>query len=204
MEDAFDFQEMGFRFHGRQAVTAIPAWNRVPWSDADGLIAVGGGDDDRLDFLGDSEEGAPRESAALPPWIVLIVDDDHYVHEATSLVLAGERIHGRGLRFLHAYSAAEARDVVTANPGVALILLDVVMETPDAGLRLVPVIREELGRADIRIIIRTGQPGYAPESEIAGNRMVDGYLMKAQSTRAMLIDALVRALEGGEGRFSGS
>jgi len=189
-----------FDLHGSEFDTlfpAMPARVIVPPGRGN-VVAIGGGDDEPLEFLDDAEDGAPEASAALPPWVVLIVDDDAHVHDATALALAGERVHGRALSFLHAYSAAEARSVVSAHPDVALILLDVVMETPDAGLRLVPVIREELGRADIRIIVRTGQPGYAPESELARNRMIDGYLMKAQATRAMLIDALARALDGGD------
>jgi hypothetical protein len=45
------------------------------------------------------------------------------------------------------------------------VLLDVVMETADAGLLLVDYIRRELGLSATRIVLRTGQPGYAPEHE---------------------------------------
>ena len=87
--------------------------------------------------------GGPRPGAS--PWKILVVDDDQGVHWVTRMVLRNLVYDGRPLVLLSAYSAADARAVLTAQPDVALILLDVVMESPDAGLRLVPVIREELG-----------------------------------------------------------
>lgn len=154
------------------------------------------GGDEPLEFIDDMEQehGAEQRGTTAAPWIILIVDDERNVHDATLIALGGQRIHGRPLRFLHAYSGAEARRVVVSNPDIALILLDVVMETEDAGLRLVPFIREELSRRDMRIIVRTGQPGYAPEHYVTRNFPIDGYVMKAKLTRAMLIDAMAKAL----------
>ena len=73
------------------------------------------------------------------PWIILIADDDNDVHAVTELVLGDTRFDGRPLAFLHAYSAQETVETLRSVPDVSLVLLDVVMETEDAGLRLVPV-----------------------------------------------------------------
>ena len=44
------------------------------------------------------------------PGAFMIIDDEPEVHEVTRLVLGDFRFENRGLDFLHAYSAAEARD----------------------------------------------------------------------------------------------
>lgn len=145
--------------------------------------------DDIIDFL---EEDEPNFSlgTAVHPWKILITDDDSNVHETTVLALNGVRIHGRPLEFLHAYSAKEAEELIVQNDDLSLILLDVVMETVDAGLELVKVVRGKLGKNDIRIILRTGQPGYAPEEKVSSQFAIDGYTTKSQLTRSLLISVL--------------
>ena len=67
---------------------------------------------------------------------------------------------------------AEARD-----PETAVILLDVVMETDDAGIALVQHIREQQRNIDMQIVLRTGQPGVAPESDIMRRYEINGYFV---------------------------
>lgn len=153
-------------------------------------------DDDLVLVIDDSDEAAQDdESLGLVPWYILIADDDPSVHEATVAALAGQRVHGRPLRFLHTHSAAETVSLLAETRAVDLVLLDVVMETPDAGLRAVPEIRERLGRRDLKIIIRTGQPGHAPEHEIRREYAIDGYAKKAELTRGMLRDVIATTLQ---------
>ena len=127
-------------------------------------------------------------------WRVLIVDDDEDVHRATQLALHDVVIEGRPLCFLHAYTAAEALGILSADPTISTILLDVVMETPDAGLRLVRRLREDLGRSELRIILRTGQPGYAPEIETVRNFEINDYCTKAEMTSIRLFTSLTTAI----------
>jgi len=140
----------------------------------------------------DSEDGQTTDH--LPPWVVLIADDDPGVHQATLIALTGESVHGRPLAFLHAASAAEAAALLRARMDVAVVLLDVVMESPAAGLDLIPEIRALPGHAETRIILRTGQPGQMAEGELRTQFAIDGYLTKGQQTRALLLAALHRAL----------
>ena len=95
------------------------------------------------------------------PWRSLIVDDDVDVHVVTKFALSNTNLNGRRLCFLDAYSAPEALAVLRAIPDLALVLLDVIMETPDAGLLLARQIREDLHNELVRIVLRTGQPGQA-------------------------------------------
>lgn len=87
---------------------------------------------------------------------MLIADDDPDVHQTTALSLRDVTIAGRPLRLLHAVSAAETLHLLRRQPDVAVVLLDVVMESPDAGLQVVGKIRDQLGQRLVRIVLRTG------------------------------------------------
>ena len=140
------------------------------------------------------EDSAAEPSSSVDPWRVLIVDDDEDVHRATELALQDASIEGRPLTFLHAYSAAEALHIISADPTISTILLDVVMETPNAGLRLVQCLRKELQRSELRIILRTGQPGYAPEMETVRDFEINDYCTKADMTSIRLFTSLTTAI----------
>ncbi|MDD0837824.1 EAL domain-containing protein [Curvibacter sp. HBC61] len=131
---------------------------------------------------------------AQTPWRILVVDDDEDVHEATHFALSGLRIAGRALELLHARSAASCVEVLQRERDVAVVLLDVVMETPDAGLRLVEVIRKQLGLHQLRIILRTGQPGQSPELETINAYDINDYKTKNELTRTKLYASLTTAL----------
>jgi diguanylate cyclase (GGDEF)-like protein len=128
------------------------------------------------------------------PWKVLVVDDDEQVHKVTSLALSDIKILNCPLTFIHAYSAAEARQILETEEEIAVILLDVVMEKDDSGLELARIIRTEMGLEAPRIILRTGQPGYAPELEVIQNYDINDYRMKSELTRTRLITALTTAI----------
>ncbi|HYD68569.1 diguanylate cyclase [Azospirillum sp.] len=128
------------------------------------------------------------------PWRVLIVDDDPEVHAVTRLALAKVRFKGRRLEMLSAYSAAQAADTLRDTPDIAIVLLDVVMETDDAGLRLVRTIRDVLANHAVRIILRTGQPGQAPEESVILNYDINDYKAKTELTTQKLFTTVVAAL----------
>lgn len=133
-----------------------------------------------------------------PPWRILVVDDDADVHSTTTFALANVIMQGRELAFLHAYSAAEAFALLGRESDIAVILLDVVMERADAGLQLVRRIRDELGLHDVRIILRTGQPGYAPEMEAIRGYDINDYRTKSELTRTKLYTAVAAAIRSYE------
>ena len=142
----------------------------------------------------DDEGEAPARGDRLPVWRVLIADDDREVHEATVFALSNSAIEGRRLEFLHAYSALEAEAVLERETDIAVVLLDVVMEREDAGLQLVRRIRDDLGLDDVRIILRTGQPGYAPELKIIREYDINDYKTKSELTLTRLTTALTAAI----------
>jgi len=156
-------------------------------------LAITGGTNDFIHFL-DDDGASDTRITPNTPWIILITDDDKSVHESTVLALQGVAIQGRPLEFLHAYSASEGHELLLSNPEIALILLDVVMETVDAGFRLVEIIREELQRTDLRIVVRTGQPGTVKKLHESHNAAIDAYTVKSKITRSMLVELLENLL----------
>ncbi|MBM0744022.1 MarR family transcriptional regulator [Phormidium sp. CLA17] len=127
-------------------------------------------------------------------WKILIVDDDIEVHEVTKLALSDFIFENKPLTFISAYSGQEAKQIIQTHPNIAIIFLDVVMETEDAGLQIIQYIREELGNSLVRIILRTGQPGQAPETVVAANYGIDDYKTKTELTSNKLFISVVTAL----------
>ena len=147
-------------------------------------------DDDMIEVVDNVREFSPRQSF---PWRVLIVDDDSDVHESTRFALKDVIILGRPLELIHAYSVTEAMTRMTSQPDIAVALVDVVMETPDAGLQLVRKIREA-GFHAIRIVLRTGQPGHAPEQSVISLFEIDDYQTKSGLTRSHLLTVLTTGI----------
>ena len=128
------------------------------------------------------------------PWTVLVVDDEPGLHEVTRMVLKRLRFAGRPLRLLSAYSADEAREVIARTPQIAVALIDVVMENDQAGLQLVGDIRQRFGMDLTRIILRTGNPGSAPEREVIQHFQIDDYRDKTELSADRLFAAVYTAL----------
>lgn len=128
------------------------------------------------------------------PWKILIVDDDSDVHDVTEMALKRLVFNNRPLTFIKAYTASEAIQLLEKNSDIAVALLDVVMESDTAGLELVKAIREEMGNRNIRLIIRTGNPGLAPEESITLNYDINDYRGKTDLTALSLRTVIITAL----------
>ena len=146
------------------------------------------------DLVFSDEQAETSSRKVLPPWQILVVDDEPAVHEVTKLVMSDFEMDGRGLHFTHCYSAAEARTVLAERTDIALILLDVVMESEHAGLELARHIREDLNNLNVRIILRTGQPGQAPEEQVIRDYDINDYKEKTDLTRRKLITVFYAGL----------
>ena len=132
---------------------------------------------------------------AVNPWRVLVVDDDPDILALTRISLSDFHFDGRSLEIVQAASAAQARQVLAEGEGFAAALIDVVMETPDAGLQLVEHIRTVLRDGSIRLIIRTGQPGSAPERTVIDQYDIDDYKEKTELTAWKLYTTVRTALK---------
>jgi signal transduction histidine kinase len=148
--------------------------------------------DDVLQLIEDS--GRAPEASTARKWKIAVIDDDHAVHEGTRFALSDYNLNGQTLEILSAYSAAEGRTLMRAHPDIAAVLLDVIMETDAAGLDLVEFIRNEIKNETVRIILRTGQPGQAPERRVIVDYDINDYKAKTELTADKLFTSLTAAL----------
>lgn len=143
-------------------------------------------------FADDVEE--EEVSAHTGSWKVVIVDDEPEVHAVTKLALSDFTFQGKPLEFISAYSGEEAQKVIVDHPDAAIVLLDVVMETDDAGLNVARYVRDEAKNSHVRIILRTGQPGQAPERQVILNYDINDYKSKTELTAQKLFTVIMASL----------
>jgi response regulator RpfG family c-di-GMP phosphodiesterase len=149
---------------------------------------------DNFLFKDEPEEEVSSKLKAPKVWKVLIVDDDEAVHQVTRLVLADADIEHRKLEIHSAYSSEEAKEVLSTNEDFCMVFLDVVMETDDAGLQLVGWIRKELQNQAIRIVLRTGQAGTAPEATVIKEFDINDYKEKTDFTAGKMITTVYASI----------
>src|SRR3979411_2784834 len=148
--------------------------------------------DDVLHLIDDS--GTVPEDSPVRKWKIAVIDDDQAVHEGTRFALSDYNLQGATLEILSAYSAAEGRVLMRDIPDIAGVLLDVIMETDVAGLELVEFIRNDIRNETVRIILRTGQPGQAPERRVIVQYDINDYKAKTELTADKLFTSLTAAL----------
>jgi response regulator RpfG family c-di-GMP phosphodiesterase len=151
--------------------------------------------DNKDDMLTFADENKPAAFVGMhQKWRILIVDDEEDVHKISKLVLSDLFFSGKSVEIISCYSRIEAEKILREEPNIAIILLDVVMEEEDAGLRLVKFIRDELHNNLVRIILRTGQPGQAPEAKVIIQYDINDYKSKTELTAGKLITAVIASL----------
>ena len=125
---------------------------------------------------------------------VLVVDDDETVIQVTRLVLSRFRFDGHALELICAYSGAEAIEILSQRDDIAIVLLDVVMESDNSGFEVVNYIRNQLHNHITRILLRTGQPGLAPERQVIQDYDINDYIAKTEATTDRLNLSMINAL----------
>ncbi|MCP4129647.1 MAG: PAS domain S-box protein [bacterium] len=134
------------------------------------------------------------EQERLEPWKIIIADDEEDIHNTTRLILKNYSFNGQELHFYSAFSGKETKELIKKHPDTAIILVDVIMETEDAGLEVVRYIRKELNNNIIQIILRTGQTGQAPEQQIVEEYEINGYKSKTEMTSQKMLTLITSSL----------
>jgi signal transduction histidine kinase len=151
--------------------------------------------DQLVDELIFTDEAEDRQKPLVHnKWKVMIVDDEPDIHEMTAFAFSNFTYMGVGVEFISAYSGAEAMRLILQHPDTALIFLDVVMERDDSGLTVAKFIRNEVKNLKVKIILRTGQPGQAPEQEVIVAYDINDYKEKHELTDKKLNTVLVTSL----------
>lgn len=142
----------------------------------------------------EDDTGEPPAVPVVESWNLLVVDDEPDVHHVTRLALSNIDFLGRPINVISCYTGADAIALLKSRTDIALILLDVVMESEGAGLKVARTIRDELGNHKVRIILRTGQPGVAPERQVIETYDINDYKSKTELTREKLYTAVLGSL----------
>ncbi len=140
------------------------------------------------------ENEGPYDYKEQETWKIIIADDEEDVHQITKMVLKDIELFNRKIEFISTFTGEETKRVIRENPDTAVILLDVVMETDDSGLQVVRYIREELKNNKVRIVLRTGYPGQAPEKQVVIDYDINDYKEKTELTSQKLLTTIVSAL----------
>jgi len=155
-------------------------------------------DDNEQLFSDSAPEGIEKEiikpEFSGPAWKVMVVDDEEDIHSVTRIALKSFSYRDRGIEFIHSHSAEESKPLIRNNPDIAVILLDVVMETNTAGLDLLKFIRDDVHLKYTQIILRTGYPGYAPEREVIVSYEINDYKTKTELTAFKLFTLVLASL----------
>jgi response regulator RpfG family c-di-GMP phosphodiesterase len=145
-----------------------------------------------------SKKKGKRQVQAGRPWKLLVADDEKSIHQITAFALKHFEYNGRGLEIISAYSGEETITQLRNHPDIAIVLLDVVMESDDSGLLAIERIRKELGNRNVRIVLRTGQPGQAPEREVIEKYDINDYKEKTELTQDKLYTTVRMGLKSYE------
>ncbi|TDX58998.1 PP2C family protein-serine/threonine phosphatase [Orenia marismortui] len=148
--------------------------------------------DSEILFAPEDKEEIKKDKAS--KWKILIVDDEQEIHKITELVLNDVDFEGKGIEFINAYSAKQAKEIIDSESDIAVILLDVVMENEDSGLNLVKYIRDDLKNNLVQIILRTGHSGQAPERELIKAYDINDYKEKTELTSQKLYTTVMTSL----------
>ncbi len=128
------------------------------------------------------------------PWKIIIADDEKEIHQITKMVLSDYTFDNRTIQFFSAYTSTETITLMEQHPDAAILLLDVVMESDSSGLEVARHIRQVLRNSFVRIILRTGQPGKAPEKKIIMEYDINEYREKTELTTQKLFTTITSSL----------
>lgn len=147
---------------------------------------------DNLDFLAEENEIVQEKSKST--YKIIVSDDDAEVHTITKLVLDDIKFEGHSLEIYSAFNEAETVKLLTIHPDTAILFQDVVMDAHDTGLKIVNHLRKDLKNFMTRVILRTGQPGEAPEDRIVIDYDINDYRLKTEMTHQRMITSVYEAL----------
>ncbi|WP_373975851.1 DUF3369 domain-containing protein [Chitinibacter sp. SCUT-21] len=145
-----------------------------------------------MDFL--LEEASETGDVLQIPWKVAVIDDERDIFEVTRLSLSRLKVDDRPLQLLYADSGATGYQLLQEHPDTAVAFIDVVMESPEAGLLLVEKIRSSLKNHAVRIILRTGQPNQHPEEFVIQEYDINDYKAKTELTNIKLKTCIYSAI----------
>ena len=129
-----------------------------------------------------------------PAWKALIADDDLFIHEIIEKALQNFEFDKKNIQLFHAFSGRDACDILCSNPDIEVVFVDLVMETIDAGFRVINYLRNFLENFETRIILMTGNISLAPEAETVLKYEINEYREKSNLSQSKIIASMCSAL----------
>lgn len=121
--------------------------------------------------------GHPADCHTAPPaapWQVLVVAEGAAGVNRAVQALQGLHFLGRRLQLHCGTSRADALQLLQQEPEMAVALIDLALDAPQAGLVLVDHIREVMGNRCLRIVLRGGQRAGMPARRALAEHDVNG------------------------------
>ena len=143
-----------------------------------------------FEFSAEEDTAGPSQKN----WVVLSVEDNQPYQDVLESALQEVAFEGRKIELLRASSAASAATILSKRQDISLILLDIVMETDDAGFYLIDTIRNVIGDELVRIVVLTGQPGVKPHDKAINEYNISEYWNKTDLSADKLKSVVVSNL----------
>ncbi|MDY6928658.1 MAG: EAL domain-containing protein [Pseudomonadota bacterium] len=143
-----------------------------------------------FEFSAEEDTAGPSQKN----WVVLSVEDNQPYQDVLESALQEVSFEGRKIELLRATSAASAATILSKRQDISLILLDIVMETDDAGFYLIDTIRNVIGDELVRIVVLTGQPGVKPHDKAINEYNISEYWNKTDLSADKLKSVVVSNL----------
>ncbi len=128
-------------------------------------------------------------------WKILIVDDEQDIHKIIKMIFDNHKIDDMNLEIFSACNSDEAIFLLKENSDIAVALVDIVMETEDAGINCVRRIRNELKNDKIRLILKTGYPSQIPGPEILEAFDISMFKQETDLTTQIIIEMICTSIK---------
>lgn len=129
-------------------------------------------------------------------WNILIVDDEKNFAEDLKEEIGDYRFKGSTPNVAIAHSGFEAINILGQSE-FALLIIDIIMETPDAGLHVIEFIRNKQKNSLMQIIVMTARPDIYEESDIISRYEIHSFIDKPAGLKRqyMLVISALRTYD---------
>jgi len=127
-------------------------------------------------------------------WNILIADDDAKIHRIKENSFFKDKILGKPLNFVSAYTKEDAfRILEESHSEISVIIFDIIL-TEGSGSDVIKYIRNILKNEKIQIIIRSDAPIDFSKSEINKNYLIHDYIVDDDNTDGKLFFTVKSAI----------
>ena len=124
-----------------------------------------------------------------------MVDDDRDIHALTSIILNDFQFQNKPLRIHYARTSEQALECIAQNPNIQLMLIDMVMEDKDSGMKIIQHLRDDLKNERAQIVVRTSVREMLPQQSFVEDYNILTCKIKSEMTAHVFREIILHALE---------